>query len=150
MLSGVALDDGGGVQASMGVAWGDVDNDGRLDLFVPCLRAETFPLYRNEGDGFFTDIARRTGIAAATLPYPGFGAILADFHNDGCLYPTDSTSNMWFFRTVERLTRLAQRRRDHGGLQGRSLDSVCSLHRQVRRGDVQTRVLTMDRSREHV
>ena len=85
VLSGVALDDGGGVQASMGVAWGDVDNDGRLDLFVPCLRAETFPLYRNEGDGFFTDIARRTGIAAATLPYTGFGAILADFDNDGWL-----------------------------------------------------------------
>ncbi|MCZ6793704.1 MAG: CRTAC1 family protein [Planctomycetota bacterium] len=85
LLAGVAFDDGGGVQASMGVAWGDVDNDGHLDLFVPCLEREVFPLYRNEGDGFFSDVSRRSGIAAATLPHTGFGAILADFDDDGWL-----------------------------------------------------------------
>jgi hypothetical protein len=85
LLAGVAFDDGGNVQASMGVAWGDYDNDGRLDLFVPCLRREVFPLYRNEGDGFFSDVARRTGLALATLPFTGFGAILADLDNDGWL-----------------------------------------------------------------
>jgi hypothetical protein len=85
ILAGVAYDDGGRAQASMGVAWGDVDGDGSLDLFVPCLAREVFPLYVNEGGGFFADAARRFGLAAATLPFTGFGAILADFDADGWL-----------------------------------------------------------------
>ena len=44
----------------MGVAVGDYDNDGDLDLLVTCFGPET--LYRNNGDGTFTDVTRDAGI----------------------------------------------------------------------------------------
>ncbi|MBM3983411.1 MAG: CRTAC1 family protein, partial [Planctomycetes bacterium] len=44
--------------------WADFDNDGHLDVFVCC---ETGPnkLYRNSGDGTFTDVAGTAGVAGA-------------------------------------------------------------------------------------
>ena len=64
-------------------AWGDYDNDGWLDLFVgyesrgtprPCA------LFRNNGDGTFTDVAREVG-----LDHVGFvkGVVWGDYDNDG-------------------------------------------------------------------
>ena len=44
----------------MGVCTGDVDNDGRLDLYVTSYGANT--LYRNDGDGVFTDVTRDAGV----------------------------------------------------------------------------------------
>jgi hypothetical protein len=45
-----------------GVCAGDVDNDGRLDLYVTNWGANL--LYRNRGDGTFEEIASRAGVAA--------------------------------------------------------------------------------------
>ncbi len=42
-----------------GTAWGDVDNDGDLDLFVP--QNGTSQLYLNNGDGMFMNIIKETG-----------------------------------------------------------------------------------------
>jgi len=60
-------------------AWADFDNDGDLDLFVgnendPC------QLFRNDGRGHFTDIARESGVING-----GFtkGAVWGDFNGDG-------------------------------------------------------------------
>src|SRR5215510_6061015 len=44
----------------MGVAVGDYDNDGDLDVLVTCFGPET--LYRNNGDGTFTDVTRDAGV----------------------------------------------------------------------------------------
>ena len=40
------------------VAWGDYDNDGDLDIVLSGLSAHgnTTKVYRNDGDGIFTDI----------------------------------------------------------------------------------------------
>ena len=55
MFSGTALLQHGDPVASMGVDFRDYDNDGLPDLAVTALIAETFPLFRNAGDGYFED-----------------------------------------------------------------------------------------------
>jgi hypothetical protein len=50
-----------GTGYSMGVAAGDFDNDGYVDLYVTAYGGGL--LYRNKGDGSFEDITRKTGVA---------------------------------------------------------------------------------------
>jgi hypothetical protein len=72
---------GVGLQAyGMGVAVGDVDNDGRPDLFVTTLGEDA--LYRNNGDGTFSDI---TGTAGVSDPFWSASAAFADYDRDGDL-----------------------------------------------------------------
>ena len=44
----------------MGVAVGDVDNDGWLDLYVTAFGSNV--LYRNRGDGTFEDVTARARV----------------------------------------------------------------------------------------
>ena len=64
----------------MGVAVGDYDNDGYPDLFVTAYGSCT--LYHNNGDGTFTDVTKKAGLAA-----PGWttSAVWFDYDNDGRL-----------------------------------------------------------------
>ena len=48
----------------MGACAGDVDNDGRIDLYVTNYAANT--LYRNTGGGVFTDVTRAAGVGLAS------------------------------------------------------------------------------------
>lgn len=83
LLAGVALLDQGRPVASMGVDVGDFDNDGNPDLSVTALNDETFPLFRDEGQGSFRDATVRSGLAKASRTYAGWGNVFADFDNDG-------------------------------------------------------------------
>lgn len=85
IMRGVAFDGMGNPLSNMGVAVGDVDGDGRLDLFVTHLTSELHTLWRQTAKGLFED-----GTAAARLAMPhwrgtGFGTIFTDFDNDGAL-----------------------------------------------------------------
>ena len=79
----VAFNDDGLSISNMGVDFRDWNNDGLPGLFVTALRAETFPLLRNEGNGFFTSDDFQAGIGLQSMRMSGWGAGIYDFDNDG-------------------------------------------------------------------
>jgi hypothetical protein len=83
--SGTATNRYGEREAGMGVAVGDVDGNGLLDLFLTHFYHESNTLYRNEGGLLFTDVTDEMGLGAPSRPRLAFGASLADFDNDGWL-----------------------------------------------------------------
>ncbi len=71
-----------------GLAWLDFDNDGWMDLYV--VQSGPFPpggssraqdrLFRNQGDGAFTDVTEKAKLHDTAY---GMGAFAADYDNDG-------------------------------------------------------------------
>jgi hypothetical protein len=84
-LSGLAGNANGGFQAGMGVAFGDLDGDGRPDLGVTNFYNESMTFYHNLGGGVFTDHTREIGLAVPTRYRLGFGTAFLDVNNDGHL-----------------------------------------------------------------
>ncbi len=101
--AGVALT---GVRSS-GPLFADLDGDGRLDLFVGGVDGTPVSVFRNAGDGTFTDVTATSGI---DIP-PGrdtFGATAGDYDHDGDLdlfvthwltsffnFPDTSSFHLW-------------------------------------------------------
>jgi hypothetical protein len=111
---------------TVAAGWFDYNNDGLLDLFLsnycvwepnkdpfcgpsPQLRAYCHPrmydplpntLYRNNGDGTFTDVSAETGIARHLGK--GMGVAFADFDGDGFtdVFVANDTMPNFFFRNV--------------------------------------------------
>ncbi len=82
---GVALDRDGLPRASMGIASGDANRDGRLDLFVTNFSQESDVLYLSQVDGSLRDATREVGLRAATFELLGFGTQFLDADLDGVL-----------------------------------------------------------------
>ena len=85
VLSGCAYDGQGKTRANMGIALGDVEGRGRLDLFVTNLDGEGTLLYRADPAGGFRDGSLEAGMRTASLPYTGFGTAMLDLDHDGDL-----------------------------------------------------------------
>ncbi len=83
--SGFALNGEGREQASMGIAVGDYNRDGKVDLFTTTFSDDYKTLFRNDGDGSFTDVTYRAGLASPTIPFLSWGTSFLDFDNDGLL-----------------------------------------------------------------
>ncbi len=69
--------------SSMSASWGDIDNDGDLDVFIAnsgFYAEQTNQLYRNNGDGTFTQI---TPDAFTSAPGCSYGSAFGDIDNDG-------------------------------------------------------------------
>ncbi len=81
-LSGTAYDHLGKSQAGMGLALGDFDRNGKVDLFVTNYSKEHNALYENLGNGVFVETGT-TRIPEGSLPYVGWGTSLSDFDLDG-------------------------------------------------------------------
>ena len=81
-MAGVAgVDDPTG--RGSGAAWGDYDNDGDLDLFVT--NVGTSKLFRNVGDGSFTDVTGEAGVGDPSPEYRSQGSTWGDYDQDGFL-----------------------------------------------------------------
>lgn len=83
ILSGVAYNGTGKSVAGMGVDFRDLDNDGLPDAFLTAMHGDSFPLFHNEGKGFFEDRSSTAHVAAATSRLTAWGAGAYDFDNDG-------------------------------------------------------------------
>ena len=84
-LSGFALTEDGREQASMGIAVGDYNRDGKVDLYVTAFSDDYNALYRNEGEGNFSDVTYQSNLADPTIPFLAWGTGFLDFDNDGLL-----------------------------------------------------------------
>jgi hypothetical protein len=71
--------------AGMGVALGDVKNAGMMDLYVAHLTTETNTLWVQGPRGRFRDQTVESGLTATRWRGTGFGALMADFDNDGAV-----------------------------------------------------------------
>ena len=66
----------------MGTDFGDFNNDGFLDLIVTNFQDEITILYKNEGNGFFSDMTYISGIGEKTLSILGWGTAFFDYDNN--------------------------------------------------------------------
>lgn len=82
-LSGVAVDERGTPNGSMGVDFGDYNLDGLPDIWVANFEVESFALYRNDGNNLFLHVSQATGITALNGLFVGFGTLFHDLDRDG-------------------------------------------------------------------
>ena len=80
--SGFALSEDGREQASMGIAVGDYNRDGKVDFFTTTFSDDYKTLYRNEGGGNFADVTYQAGLGDQTVPFLAWGTGFLDFDND--------------------------------------------------------------------
>ncbi|GIX36477.1 MAG: RNA-binding protein [Lysobacteraceae bacterium] len=82
-LAGAAVNADGASEAGMGIAVADVDRNGLDDLLVTHMRNESNTLYLAVGKGWFEDRTARSGLAASSMGYTGFGTAFLDLDLDG-------------------------------------------------------------------
>jgi hypothetical protein len=84
LLAGVGVNTAGLATSSMGVDAGDLDNDGDEEIIVANLSGEPNSLFVSH-DGLFQERSLAMGLAAASMPYTGFGIRFFDYDSDGWL-----------------------------------------------------------------
>lgn len=79
---GLAYGENGQNVSSMGPAIGDIDRDGRLDVFIPDMNYCTLLL---QGEHGFQHEIESSGLSVVMGQYTGWGPVLFDYDNDGWL-----------------------------------------------------------------
>lgn len=79
---GVALNDDGMEQAGMGIAIGDFNNDGVLDIFKTHFADDNHALFLGLGKGQYREITLKAGLGVETR-FVGWGTGMPDLDNDG-------------------------------------------------------------------
>lgn len=82
-LRGIGLDALGRPAANMGIGIGDANADGLLDIFITHLTEEMHNIWYQGPVGLFQDRTASVGLAQSAWRGTGFGAVMADFNNDG-------------------------------------------------------------------
>jgi len=81
--SGLGSNGAGANQATMGIAIGDVDDNGFPDVLTTNFASDTNTLHLNVDGEFFDDGTKRFGLGTITRPYLGWAAGLSDLDHDG-------------------------------------------------------------------
>jgi len=81
--AGVAYTEDGIPVSSMGVDFADYRNEGKPGIFITALGGETFPLYRNAGNGLFDPDTYAAKLGFPSFKMSGWGTGMYDFDNDG-------------------------------------------------------------------
>ncbi|MDB4476574.1 CRTAC1 family protein [Rhodopirellula sp.] len=84
-IRGVANGFSGAANGCMGIAPGDYNRDGKLDLFITNFSEESANLYIQQTGSGFTDLAVRYGVDTVSLPFVGFGTKAIDLDRNGWL-----------------------------------------------------------------
>ena len=95
VTAGIAYNSEGRATASMGIANGDYDSDGRADIFITNFSLEINSLFHNDGDGFYTMTTFETGLADPSFSQLGFGTQFLDADNDGMLELFVANGHVW-------------------------------------------------------
>ena len=95
VTAGVAYNSEGRATASMGIANGDYDNDGREDIFITNFSLEINSLFHSDSDGFYTMTSFETGLADPSFSQLGFGTQFLDADNDGTLELFVANGHVW-------------------------------------------------------
>ena len=85
LRAGVAYVDAGRPVSGMGADFRDYDGDGRPDIFMTALSNETFPLFRNEGNGMFREETYASHLGGQSLAWGGWSTGMVDLDDDGFL-----------------------------------------------------------------
>lgn len=101
LLAGLAFDRDGRAQACMGVAAGDVDGNGLLDLYVTNYYNEANSLYLQTAPGLFTESSRQAGLHQPSFRQLGFGTQFLDADLDGWLDLVVSNGHLDDFRYMK-------------------------------------------------
>ena len=83
LFAGVGFNENGQAEAGMGVDFADYNRDGWLDLFVTNFSGESNTLYRNDKNGFLTDVTFAAGLGQPSLECLCFGTNFVDLDLDG-------------------------------------------------------------------
>ena len=84
LASGIAVNADGETQATMGIAYGDVNGDLRADLFSTNFMSDTNALHVSRGDGLqFVDKTQLYGLGMVSRPFLGWAAMFYDLDQDG-------------------------------------------------------------------
>lgn len=82
-MSGYALNGEGREVSNMGIAAGDYENNGRIDLVNTDFSDDSNVVFLNDGTGNFEDVSDRSGLGPPSVPFVGFGDGFLDYDNDG-------------------------------------------------------------------
>ncbi len=95
--SGVAVNESGDPDGSMGADAGDYDGSGRPSLWLTNFEGQLHALYQARGNEFFQHRSRAIGIAAIGQQFVGFGTGFFDFDNDGWEDLIFTNGHVWRF-----------------------------------------------------
>jgi hypothetical protein len=158
--AGVAYSSDGVAQAGMGADAGDFDGDGDLDIVVTNFADDYNTLYRNDGQGFFTDATLTTGdLYRASFPFVSWGVGFLDYDNDadldlfvanGHVYPQVDAAGIGSYRQPNQVFRndggqYLDVSRDLGaGLRIEAVSRGASFGDYDRDGDIDVAIVNID------